>query len=142
MFYVIIIAWILLDLFTKYLAKIYLEQKITILWDILYLKYTENSGIAFSIVVSTFLLKIITIILIFWIFYYYLNVLKKKENIIIDFGFSLILAWAIWNWIERIFNSKVIDFVWIKYFSVFNLADSFITIWVILYLYTLYSNKK
>jgi signal peptidase II len=108
----------------------------------LYLKYVENPWIAFSIKIPLFFLKILTIILIFWIFYYYLTSEKKKEKKIIDFSFSLILAWAIWNAIERIFNDKVIDFIWIKYFSIFNLADSFITIWAILYLYSLYNNKK
>ncbi len=62
---------------------------------------------------------------------------KKKKNRIIDISFALILAWAIWNWIERVFLSRVIDFVWVKYFAIFNLADSMITIWAVLYIYTL-----
>lgn len=142
MFYIIIIIWIILDLFTKYLAKIYFQNKINIFWDFLYFGFVENSWIAFSINIPILLLKIITIILIFWIFYYYLSNEKKKGSKMIDFSFSLILAWAIWNWIERLLNEKVIDFIWIKYFSIFNLADSFITIWAILYLYSLYNNKK
>ncbi len=130
----------MLDLFSKYLAKIYLQEEVSIFSDIFYLKYVENTGIAFSINIP--FLKIVTIILIIWIFVYYIKEEKKKKSKIIDFSFGLILAWAIWNWIERILNSFVIDFLWIKYFSVFNLADSFITIWAILYVLVLFKFKK
>jgi signal peptidase II len=142
MFYITIITWIILDLYSKYLANIYLKEKINIIWDFLYLQYVENSWIAFSIQIPILILKIITIILIFWIFYYYLKEERKKKSIIINSSFWLILAWAIWNWIERVFQERVIDFIWVKYFSVFNLADSFITIWAILYIFHLLYYKK
>jgi len=136
MFYLIIIIWIILDLFTKNLALKYLQDRLNILWDFLYLQYTENSWVAFSTQIPW--LKYLTIILIIAIIYYYFSEKKKiKNNNLLDLSFWLILAWAIWNWIERIFNGKVIDFIWVKYFSVFNLADSFITIWAIIYLYIL-----
>ena len=142
-FYTTLIIWILVDLFTKYLANIYLQNKINILWDFLYFQYILNPWIAFWIKVNTILLKIITILLIIWIYYYYIDERKKiKNKKIIDISFSLILAWAIWNWIERVLNSNVIDFIWVKYFSIFNLADSFITIWAIIYIYILYKNNK
>lgn len=139
MFYSVIIVWIILDLFSKNLASTYFQEKISILWDLLFLKYTENTWIAFSINVP--LLKLITIILIIWIFYYYFKEEAQKNNKLIDLSFWLILAWAIWNWIERLFNSSVIDFIWIQSFAIFNLADSFITIWAAIYLYILYKNN-
>jgi len=134
MFYTIIIIWIFLDLFTKYLASIYFKDKIDLIWNFLYLEYIENSWIAFSIAIPLLILKILTIILIFGIFYYYLKEEAKKKSLIIDISFWLILAWAIWNGIERILNSRVIDFIWVTWFSVFNLADSFISIWAVLYI--------
>lgn len=153
MFYLIIIIWVILDLFTKNLAFKYLQDQVNIFWDYFYLAYHENAGIAFSIDLP--FIKIFTIILIIAIFIYYFyekkNINLEKINIwkinienkkLLDLSFWLILAWAIWNWIERIFNEKVIDFIWVKYFSVFNLADSFITIWAIIYLYILLKNKK
>lgn len=142
MFYIIIVFWVILDLFTKNLANIYLQNKINILWDFLYLQFILNPWIAFWIKIPSILLKIITISLIIMIFCYYRYEKKENNNKLVDIVFWLILAWAIWNWIERIFNSNVIDFIWVKYFSIFNLADSFITIWVIIYLYLLYKNKK
>ena len=148
MFYIIIITWVILDLTTKSLANIYLQDKINILWDFLYLGFIRNPGIAFWIEIYPLLLKIITISLIILIFYYYkwerikLSTDKEKFVWLFDLSFWLILAWAIWNGIERIINSNVIDFIWVKYFSIFNLADSFITVGAIIYIYILYKNNK
>lgn len=139
MIYSIIIIWVILDIFSKNIANIYFQDKISILWDILFLKYTENSWIAFSINIP--LLKLITIILIIWIFYYYFKEEKKKNNKLIDLSFWLILAWAIWNWIERALYSSVTDFIWVQYFAIFNVADSLITIGAVIYLYILYKNN-
>jgi signal peptidase II len=140
-FYKIIFSWIILDLFSKIVAKIYLQEPVNILWNFFYLGYIENTGIAFSIAIPSTFLKIITIILIFLIFCYYLKEEKQKKNILVDVSFWLILSWAIGNGIERVFRWYVIDFIGIEYFSVFNLADSFITIGAVIYLYYLYKNK-
>lgn len=141
MFYIILFSWIIVDLVSKYLANTYLQNKVNILWDFIYLQYILNPWIAFGVKVNPILLKIITICLIILIFYYYRYEKKENNNKLLDLSFWLILAWAIWNAIERVFNSNVIDFVWVKYFSVFNLADSFISIWAIIYLYIIYKNK-
>jgi len=95
MFYIIIIIWIILDLFTKNLALNYLQNKINILWDFLYLQYFENTGVAFSTQIPG--LKYLTIVLIIAIFYYYFSERKKeKKKKLLDLSFWLILAWAIW----------------------------------------------
>jgi len=143
MFYIILSIWIIIDLISKYLASIHLQNKINILWDLIYFKFIKNPWIAFWIEVYPLLLKVITISLIIWIFYYYKYERKTiKNKKLFDISFSLILAWAIGNGIERIINSNVIDFIWVKYFSIFNLADSFISIWAIIYIYILYKNNK
>jgi len=146
MFYIILIFGIFLDLLSKNLANLYFQSQKNILWDFLYLKYVENTWIAFSIHIPIFLLKILTIVLIILIFSYYKNEIKNEKDKVnvrlLSISFWLILSWAIWNWIERVFNEKVIDFIWVKYFSVFNLADSLIFVWAIVYLFTLYKNNK
>lgn len=142
MFYIIIIIWIILDLFTKNLALKFLYNKIDIFWNFLFLKYIENSWVAFSIQLP--FIKIFTVILIFMIplYYFYEKRNIKSNKYLLDLSFWLILAWSIWNWYERVFNGKVIDFIWIKYFAIFNLADIFITIWAVIYLYIIFKNKK
>jgi len=142
MFYYTLIIWLILDFITKYLAVIHLKSQINIIWDYLYFKQVYNSWIAFGIQIPFWLLKIWTISLIIWIYYYYILELKEekiqKNKKIINFSFWLIISWAIWNAYERFFNEKVIDFVWVKYFSIFNLADIFITIWAIILIYYYY----
>ena len=142
MFYIILVSWIILDLVSKNIAKIYLQNKINILWDFVFLEYIQNPWIAFWIKVYPILLKILTISLIIMIYYYYRHEKKENNSKLLDLSFWLILAWAIWNAFERIFYSNVIDFIWVKFFSIFNLADSFITIWAVIYLYIIFKNKK
>lgn len=143
MFYIWIISLVFLDLFTKFIAKNDLLVSKNIVGDFLYLKYVENIWIAFSLPLTWIALKILTVVIILIIFWYYFTEEKKKNSKIINISFCLVLAGALWNWYERVFNSKVIDFIWVKYFSVFNFADIYITIWVVLYIYTLiFLNKK
>ena len=137
-FTITIIIWIILDLWSKNLATRFLQDRINIIGDLLYLEHTLNPGIAFSITLNQILLKIITIFLIIWFFGYYLKEERKNNNTYIDLAFGLIIAWAIWNAIERIAKENVIDFIWVKYFSVFNLADSLITIGAIIYIIMVY----
>lgn len=139
-FYITIIISLLFDLITKNIVLNFLNEKIDIFWNIFYLEYFENTWIAFSMQLP--FIKIITIILIIWIFYYYFKEEKKKNSKLIDISFWLILWWAIWNWFERIFNSKVIDFIWVKYFSIFNFADFFISLGAFLYIIYILKNKK
>ncbi len=142
LFYWVVIFWILIDFFSKKFAWEFLIAKKEIFWDFFYLEYVKNTWIAFSFQIP--FLKIITIFLVVLIFYYYLKEKKKiKNKKLLDLSFWLILAGAIWNWIWRIFYWYVVDFIWIKYFSVFNFADIFISIWVVLYFYILFiKNKK
>ncbi len=142
MFYLITISWILIDIISKYMANIYLQEKINIFWDFIYLQFIKNPWIAFWIKVNPIFLKIITIILIIAIFYYYRHEKKTIKDKLLDISFWLILAWAIWNAIERIFNPWVVDFIWVKYFAIFNLADSYITIWWLIYIYIMCKYKK
>lgn len=119
------------------IAKIYLWEKINLIGDFLYLKYVENTGIAFSLPIEGLILKILTIVIICIIFWYYKTEEQAKNDLKINLAFMMILAWALGNGYERIFHGKVIDFLWVKYFSVFNIADVWISIWVAIYIYIL-----
>lgn len=131
-----------LDLATKYLASNFLSHKINILWNFFSLELFKNTWIAFSFPLSWIILKLITLTLIFGIIYYYLKEEKKKKNFLVDFAFVLVLAWAVWNGIERILFWQVTDFISVQYFSIFNLADAFITIWGVLLIWSFMKKKK
>ena len=73
--------------------------------------------------------SIFLLIIIGFVIYYY----SKYKNL--QFSFSLILAGAISNLIDRIFRGYIVDFINVGIWPVFNLADSFNFIGVILIAY-------
>ncbi len=91
-----------------------------------------NSGISFgmlnSIPMGSFFLSLIGVIAT-GIFIY---LLQKSNNLLEKIAFTLIIAGAIGNLIDRIRHSCVIDFIQIHYlehyFPVFNIADCFVSI--------------
>lgn len=144
LFWIIFICWLSLDLLSKYIAVQHLSAHIPLIWDFLYLELIYNSGIAFGTAVPSLLLKYGTIALIIWIYYYYRTQRTSfswKNLKLIDISAALVLSWAVWNGYERFMYWKVVDFIGVQYFSIFNIADSLISIWWVLLVYTLYQKK-
>ena len=105
--------------------------------------YLCNDGIAWGIKLPTFLFWFFWIaIVIFLIYLIFSEIFQKNylNNWILG-GLLLILSGAIVNLIDRIFFGCVIDFIDLKIWPVFNLADSFITLGVILF-FLVYLKKK
>jgi len=133
---------IFLDLFTKYLAQKFLQDWSfdLIFWMKFLLKF--NEWIAFSIPITWIFQIILSFVLLgFLIFYVWKNWnLNKKLEI---FSISLIVWWALWNLYERILFWQVTDFIsMFSWFATFNLADSFVFIWVCLALIIEWKNDK
>jgi lipoprotein signal peptidase len=78
------------------------------------------------------------VILIFGIFWYYWKQEKWKKSKILNISYALIFAGALWNAWERILRGYVTDMIWVEYFAIFNLADSYITLWAIGIIYYYY----
>ncbi len=107
-----------------------------------------NKGIAFSLFdfqsgMQTLPLIIITFIAIaFFIFLLVRNEWSKIEEI----GILLIIGGAIGNFIDRVTQGSVTDFILVYYndfyFPAFNLADSFITFGIVILLITELLKKK
>jgi len=98
--------------------------------------YAENTGAAFSILQGMNLLfLIISIIVIIAIIYYYKRLPYKLPLI-------LLLAGTTGNLIDRIFFHYVRDFIMISVWPIFNLADSFNTIGVLLLIYHFWKEDK
>lgn len=111
----------------KYMAEISLTTPVALIGDWVTLKLAYNSGIAFSLPIQGLFLQILTLILVFGIIIYYSNTEKPKKSRLLDTGYALLLSGAISHAYERIFIGHVIDFISVKYFAVFNIADIFIT---------------
>ena len=102
--------------------------------------FTPNYNIAFSIPFSgpilNFLIGIIIIVLLFFLFFSN----KEKPKPFISFALLMILLGAISNFIDRLTYGYVIDYFYLQYFTVFNLADVGISLGALLALIAI--NKK
>ena len=131
-----------LDALSKHWAENILDGPITLIPEFLSLQFVKNIGIAFSLPLTWNLLKITTVILIFGIFYYYWKEEKTKKSRLLDMSYVLIFAGALWNAWERLFRWYVTDMISVEHFAIFNLADSYITLWAIgiIYYYSKYNS--
>ena len=135
----IILGLLGLDLVTKLGAQNYLANKKTIelIPKILELVYIENSGFAFSLGSNlSYFLIIIYLIALGVLVVVYRKLDTKTEKLLI----LLVSAGVLGNGVDRAFDGKVIDFISLNHFAVFNLADIYITI--SLGLYTFLQIKK
>ncbi|HBZ53303.1 MAG TPA: signal peptidase II [Eubacterium sp.] len=133
LFVVAVTAMILLDQYTKVLAKSKLENKASfyILKDIFCFEYVTNKGAAWGMMqnrISLFL--IFTIAVLVFIIYAYIKCPKTRYYMAFRICLMLIFAGAIGNMIDRAFRGYVIDFIYVECinFPVFNVADCYITI--------------
>ena len=142
---------ILLDQLTKYIAFIVLfkEKQVLIINHYLNFRPVWNDGISFGMLQGYGNFGRISFIIIatsisLWIILY-----SRKLNIIGFVGYNMIAGGALGNVIDRLIHGKVIDFIDFHYkeyhWPTFNMADSFIFIGVLLFIYnelTVFKGKK
>ncbi len=137
-FFLVTLTVFLVDQVSKYLALRYLvpvsEVKI---FPFFYLTYRENTGMAFSLLSekNSFLVILSLLIIVFL----FLWIVKEKKR---DFWLALLLGGALGNLFDRIFRSRVIDFLDFRIWPVFNLADASITISVLFLFWQIISQKR
>jgi len=116
MYWLIILAILILDLVTKY-----------------FFTSTVNTGVAFGLFQGyNWIFIIVSIIaLIICVFNY------KKHKL----EFSFLIGGILGNLIDRIFFGFVRDFIDLRIWPVFNIADSFIVIGALLLGYKIFKDK-
>lgn len=138
-FSLIILIGIAIDMTIKHLGETYLKEPVSIIGDWVIFRLVYNDGIAFSLPIQWLTLQILTLVLIIAIIIYYSNTERRKKSRLLDTGYALLLSGAISHGYERIVTGYVIDFIAIKYFAVFNIADIFISTGIILILIYYYA---
>lgn len=134
-----IIFFIGLDRFLKALAFANPERQFNLIGEILKFNYQANYYIAFSLPLAGRLLLALLILIILallWLslFYWFESRYDRLVSL------CLIIFGAASNLLDRFRYGYVIDYLDLKYFTVFNLADAMIVIGVILLIIIL--NKK
>ena len=147
--YLISLSVFLIDIVSKNFIqnKIMYGEQVEIT-SFLSLVHFQNTGAAFSFLSDQggwqryFLIAIslLAVLYIPWLINQY------KKNILIVIGLLLILGGAIGNLYDRISYGYVIDFIYLHiaefYWPAFNVADSAISLGVLLFLYGSFKNYK
>jgi len=144
-----VIALVLLDQYTKMLAVKHLKDQadIPILKDIFELSYVENRGAAFGMMQNKQTFFIITTVvvlgLILWIFH---TMPMEKKFIPGRVTLIFIVAGAVGNFIDRVSQGFVVDFLYFKLinFPVFNVADIYVTcaVFILAFLLLVYYKEE
>ncbi|WP_445659502.1 signal peptidase II [Aeribacillus sp. FSL M8-0254] len=146
--YLITLFVIALDQWTKWLIVKNMEigESIEIINGFLYITSHRNKGAAWGILQNQMVFfYVVTIIVVVAIIYYMQK--YAKQNAMLGVALSLMLGGAIGNFIDRLFRKEVVDFIHTYIFGynfpIFNIADSSLTIGVILlFIYFLFFEEK
>lgn len=132
-----------LDWFTKYLAQVHLSDRtIPVIGEFLQLRYVLNYGMEFSMFSGnryiTMIMPVFGMAAILALFFFCRNYLKKRNEIkmikAMDLISMLFVVGFVGNYTDRLVHGGVIDFISVKGFAVFNVADVYITVCEILYI--------
>ncbi|KAJ6644825.1 UDP-N-acetylmuramoylalanine--D-glutamate ligase, partial [Pseudolycoriella hygida] len=109
--------------------------------------YSWNYGISFGLFRNYYQYSnMLFMVLNSAIIAYLWGILMRATSILGFVGYSFVVGGAVGNLIDRFINGAVFDFIYLHYkemgFPVFNLADSFISLGVIILLYDYYQTKK
>ena len=135
-----LVLLILLDQFTKYLAVHLLKgtKGISLIPGIFEFYYLENLGAAWGILKNARYFFLITaLILIGFIIYYYRRLPDDRHWNFCRVLMILLTAGAVGNSIDRLIHGYVVDFLYVSVinFPVFNVADCYVTVSIILFLF-------
>ena len=137
--YIYIIGLILIDQLSKIWALSALRgtEGIAVIPNVFELSYLENRGAAFGILqdhqIFFVLITVAAAVILTWI---YRRIPQPKKYIPLRISYALIMAGAFGNLIDRVFRGYVVDFFYFKWidFPVFNVADIYVTVTMILLL--------
>ncbi|HEY6867501.1 MAG TPA: signal peptidase II [Candidatus Eisenbacteria bacterium] len=130
-----------LDRWTKHWASATLpfNRPVAVLGDYVRLTYTRNSGVAFGLGQGTgfpwYVFSIAAVVIILW-----LLLRRRVEGVPRQLALALILGGALGNLVDRLGSGEVVDFIEVGvprwHWPVFNVADSAVSVGVILFILT------
>jgi len=132
---------IIVDQLTKHWVQAYFTAHpgtiVPILGNVLSLDYTQNPGVAFSLL-SDQGIKFLLIALAIGVIGVLYWRTRETGTLLLKVSFGLVLGGAVGNLIDRIVHQYVVDFIHFQLpaihfdFAVFNVADSAISVGVVL----------
>ena len=128
MIFIIVASVILVDQITKFFALRFLQLNtpVPLIKNFLNLTLVHNRGAAFGFLQHQLILFVLVSFFAIWLIL--INLKDKTNSVIFKLALSLILGGAVGNLIDRLRFGFVIDFLDLRVWPVFNIADSVITI--------------
>lgn len=112
------------DRYLKILAfQNYYKSSQKLIGEWLSFTFTPNYYIAFSLPLSGIFLNILLIIIIVGLIIWLFKTVRQSESRFLSLGLLIILLGALSNFMDRLTYNYVIDYLYLKHFTVFNLAD-------------------
>ncbi len=136
----------IIDQIIKHFIFVYLQGNpdIVLIPNVLYLRYSENTGAAFGIFSdSTVFLSIVSAVVVVVGLYFIFS--KKFINKFVYATIIMIIAGGLGNLIDRVFRGFVVDYIYFSpiNFPVFNFADILITVGeVLILIYLIFFYKE
>lgn len=120
---------LMLDQIAKFII---INKNITIIPKVLYLTYTQNTGVAFNISFENTIIIIMLNIILIGITFRMIKENQKNHKIVTLL--TIILAGGISNLLDRITRGYIIDFIDINFFNfpIFNFADAYVVVGILL----------
>lgn len=142
MIFIIVSGVILLDQATKFLAVSFLQLNtpVPLIKNFLNFTLVHNRGAAFGFFQDQLLLFVLISLFAIGLILY--NLKNKTNSLILKLCLSLILGGAVGNLIDRLRFGFVIDFLDLRIWPVFNIADSVITLAALVLSWELIFNKN
>lgn len=134
------------DRFSKIIFSDILQpgESLPVIKRVFHFTLVHNTGIAFGLFRDNgfvfLIIPLIAVVLLAYNLYYYHKVGELDRLYV--FGFSLILGGAIGNLTDRIMLGHVIDFIDLRVWPVFNVADSAITVGACVVLFKCFQPPK
>lgn len=144
MIFVIVSFILFIDRLTKIFAdnNLVLNSPKPVIDNFLYFTLVHNKGAAFGLFQNKLYIFIFSALLAIALIYSELRKRPKKEFSLYKLSLVMILSGAIGNLIDRIYFGYVIDFIDLRVWPVFNIADSFITAGIILLAISMIRRRK
>ncbi|HJV44796.1 MAG TPA: signal peptidase II [Bacillota bacterium] len=137
MYYLIALLVFILDQVSKWFIVKYMTigQSIPLIEGVFHLTSHRNRGAAFGILQNQrWFFILITVLIVVGIVYYLRRLGRSKP--LISYALALILGGAVGNFLDRLLNGEVVDFLdfTLINYPIFNIADSAIVIGVCLFI--------
>jgi len=143
--FVLLILFI--DQYLKYMVRqnLLAGESVPIISNILHITFVTNTGAAFGLFKNaTPVFVVISVVAVAFVAMLLIKIIQQGgffKRPMFNFSLILILSGAIGNLIDRLFFGYVIDFIDVRIWPVFNIADSSITVGTLLLILSFMRHK-